>query len=272
MKKYSLVHLTRMSWTPPEMIYNAALAGFDYVSPRTINRGAPTELVHDIANNKELFELTAQAVKDTGVNVIDIELVKINDTLTNVRDFAPDLDAAARLGVRNLTTNIWTANVPFYEEKFGELCDLAAEYDMSVNLEYVTWSNVKNLSESLALIKKCGRKNARVAFDLLHAFRSGDTVEDIAACPRELVAPVSHVCDAPAEIDPRGLAYTAGNDRLCPGEGAFPVADAVKAMPCDTILGLEIPNAERVRKLGAMEYVRRILEKSKKYFAENGII
>lgn len=272
MKKYSLVHLTRMCWTPPEMIYNAAIAGFDYVSPRTINRGAPAELVHDIANDKELFALTEQAVKDTGVKIIDIELVKINDSIKDVRKFEPDLDAAARLGVHNLTTNIWTDNAPFYEDKFGELCDLAAEFDMNVNLEYVTWSNVKNLSESLSLIKKCGRKNARVAFDLLHAFRSGDTVEDIAACPRELVAPVSHVCDAPAEIDPRGLAYTAGNDRLCPGEGAFPVAAAIKAMPDDTVIGLEIPNAERVRKVGAMEYVRRILEKSKKYFTENGII
>jgi len=49
MKKYPLVHLTRMCQTLPEMIYNAAAAGYDYVSPRTINRAVPAELVHDIA-------------------------------------------------------------------------------------------------------------------------------------------------------------------------------------------------------------------------------
>ena len=261
-----------MCWKLPEMIYNAADAGFDYVSPRTINRGAAPELVHDIANDKELFALTETAVKETGIPIIDIELVKINDSIKDIREFAPDLEAASRLGVKNLTTNIWTPNVPFYEEKFAELCDLAAEFGMSVNLEFVTWSDVKDLKESIALIKKSGKKNARVAFDFLHTFRSGVTVEEIAACPRELIAPVVHICDAPAEIDPRGLAYTAGNDRLCPGEGALPVAEAVKVLPPDTILGLEIPNVERTNALGASEYVRRILKRTKEYFAANGIV
>ena len=271
MRKYSLVHLTRMCWTLPEMIYNAAAAGYDYVSPRTINRGAPAELVHDIASDKELFALTERAVKETGVPIIDIELVKINDSIKDIREFAPDLEAAARLGVRNLTTNIWTGNVSFYEEKFAGLCDLAAEFEMSVNLEFVTWSDVKDLKESLALIKKTGRKNTRVAFDLLHTFRSGVTPEEVAACPRELIAPVAHICDAPAEADPRGLAYTAGNERLYPGEGALPVAEYAAALPPETVLGLEIPHAERTKQIGAEDHVRRALSRSKKYFAEHGI-
>ncbi len=272
MKKYSLVHLTRMCWSLPEMIYNAAAAGYNYVSPRTINRGASPELIHDIASDSKLFALTEQAVKDTGVPLIDIELVKINDTIKDIREFAPDLDAAARLGVRNLTTNIWTNNVPFYEAKFGELCDLAAEFDMSVNLEFVTWSDVKDLKESLALINKTGRKNARVAFDLLHTFRSGVMPEDVAACPRELVAPVAHICDAPADPDPRGLAYTAGNERLYPGEGALPVAKYVAALTPETVLGLEIPHAVRTNELGAEEHVRRALSRTKKYLAEHNIV
>ncbi len=271
MRKYALVHLTRMCWTLPEMIYNAAAAGYDYVSLRTINRGAPAELVHDIAFDRELFTLTERAVRETDVPIVDIELVKISESIKDIREFAPDLEAASRLGVKNLTTNIWTGNVPFYEEKFAGLCDLAAEFEMSVNLEFVTWSDVKDLKESLALIKKTDRKNARVAFDLLHTFRSGVTPEEVAACPRELIAPVAHICDAPAEVDPRGLAYTASNERLYPGEGALPVAEYAAALPPETVLGLEIPHAERTKRLGAEEHVRRVLRRSKKYFAEHGI-
>lgn len=271
MRRFSLVHLTRMCWTPPEMIYNAALTGFDYVSPRTINRGAAPELVHDIANNKELFTLTEQAVEDTGVRVIDIELVKINESIKDIREFEPDIEAAAKLGVKNLTTNIWTENKDFYTEKFAELCDLAGKYGMSVNLEFVTWSGVSDLKGSLALIADVGRKNAHVAFDLLHTFRSGVTVEDIKNCPRELIAPVAHVCDAPNKIDPRGLAYTAGNERLYLGEGDLPVADAINALPPETIIGLEIPHTVRTNKYGALEHVRRVLSTAKEYLTSHGI-
>lgn len=262
-----------MCWTPPEMIYNAAIAGFDYVSLRTINRGAPVELVHDIARDMELFRLTEQAVKDTGVKIIDTELVKINDSVKDIKEFEPDLDAAARLGIKNVTTNIWTPDKAFYTEKFAELCDLAAEYEMNVNLEFVTWSDVKDLKESLALISETGRKNARVLFDLLHTYRSGVTLDEIRNCPRELIAPAIHACDAPDGVVTAKdeLVHTASQARLYLGEGGMYVADAIRALPEETVIGLEIPNTERVKKLGAMEHVRRCLATAKDFIRANGL-
>ena len=273
-RKFSLVHLTRMNWTPPELVYNAALCGYDYVSPRTINRGAPAELVYDLANDKELFRLTEQAVKETGVGFADTELVKISDAVKDINEFAPDLEAAARLGVRDVTTNVWTPNKEFYTQKFAELCDLAAQFEMTVSLEFVTWSNVKDLKETLALIGETGKKNARVKFDLLHTFRSRVTLDELAACPKELVAPVIHACDAAAEIpdDIPSLVKTATAERLYLGEGGIYAAEAVKLLPESTIIGLELPNAERTRMYGPVEHARRCLTTAKKYFAANGII
>ena len=37
----------------------------------------------------------------------------------------------------------------FYEDAFGRLCDLGAQYDLSVNLEFVTWSGVKDLNAAV---------------------------------------------------------------------------------------------------------------------------
>ena len=273
-RKFSLVHLTRMDWTPPELIYNAALCGYDYVSPRTINRGAPAELVYDLANDKELFKLTEQAIKDTGVKFADTELVKINDSVKDINEFAPDLEAAARLGVRDVTTNVWTPNKEFYTQKFAELCDLAAQFEMTVSLEFVTWSNVRDLKETLALFKAAGRKNARVKFDLLHTFRSRVTLAEIAACPKELIAPAIHACDAVPEIpdDIPSLVKTATKERLYLGEGGIYVAETVKLLPESTIIGLELPNAECTRMYGPVEHARRCLATAKKYFADHGII
>ena len=40
-QEYSLAHLTVMGLAPSEMVYVAARAGYDYVSPRLIYMGLP---------------------------------------------------------------------------------------------------------------------------------------------------------------------------------------------------------------------------------------
>jgi len=147
-RKYSIAHLTWINWTPPEMIYNTHLIGYDCVSLRTISQGLPGEANHDISNNNELFRLTQQALKDTGMQINDIELAKIDKNTTDIEKYEPHLEAAAKLGVKNVVTNIWTPDKAFYTDKFAELCDLAAKYEMSVNLEFVTWANVCDLKSA----------------------------------------------------------------------------------------------------------------------------
>ncbi|MDR2137809.1 MAG: sugar phosphate isomerase/epimerase, partial [Synergistaceae bacterium] len=102
------------------MIYNAALIGFDCVSPRTICQGLPGERNYDITGNNDLYKATKQALTDTGIVMNDIELAKI-DVDTEIYKYKPHLEVAASLGVQNVVTNIWTNNTDFYIEKFEEL-------------------------------------------------------------------------------------------------------------------------------------------------------
>ncbi len=271
-RKYSIAHLTWLSWPPAEMIYNSHLAGYDYVSLRTISQGLAGEISHDISNGNELFKLTEQALKDTGMRINDIELAKIDKNTTDIKKYEPHLEAAARLGIKNVITNIWTPDKAFYTEKFGELCDLAAQYGMSVNLEFVTWAELTDLKGAKELLAAVKKPNALILLDTLHFYRSRVTMEELLDTPKELFKTV-HVCDAGAEIptDEESLIHTGRAERLYVGEGAIDIAGIVKALNDDTVICAEMPHVKRVSRIGAVEHARRTLETAKEYFKAHGI-
>lgn len=271
-RKYSIAHLTWINWTPPEMIYNTHLIGYDCVSLRTISQGLPGEICHDISNNNELFRLTKQALKDTGMQINDIELAKIDENTIYIKKYEPHLEAAAKLGVRNIVTNIWTPNKAFYTEKFAELCDLAAQYEMSVNLEFVTWANVCDLKAAKELIREVKKQNAYIVLDTLHFYRSRVTMAELRDTPQNLIK-IVHVCDAGKEIpaDKKSLVHTGRAERLHVGEGTINIAGIVKSLNEDVLLCVEMPNVERVRQIGPVEHARRSLAVAKEYFRQNGI-
>ena len=271
-RKYSIAQLTWLPWSPAEMIYNTHLIGYDYVSLRTISQGLPGEVNHDIANDSELFKLTEQALKDTGMKINDIELAKIDANTADVRKYEPHLEAAAKLGVKNVITNIWTPDKAFYTEKFAELCDLAAKYGICVNLEFVTWAEVKDLQSARELLDTVKRGNALILLDTLHFYRSRVTLDELKSTPKKLFRTV-HICDAGEEIpvDKESLVHTGRAERLYPGEGAIDIAGIVKNLDDDVLLCVEMPHVERVRRIGAVEHARRTLESAKEYFKAHGI-
>ena len=56
--EYSLAHLTVLGCPPPEMVYVAARAGYDYVSPRLIYMGLPGEPNYALAENPDARTLS----------------------------------------------------------------------------------------------------------------------------------------------------------------------------------------------------------------------
>lgn len=271
-RKFSLVHLTHIGWTPPEMIYVAALAGFDCVSPRTIPLGLPGERNYDISGNNRLYQTTKQALKDTGLRINDIELAKIDAATADVRKYEPHLEAAASLGVGNVITNIWVADRDFYTEKFAELCDLAAQFHMTVNLEFVTWAKVISLKEAKNTIDAVNRPNAAILIDLLHFHRSRVPLAELRELPEDTVR-IAHLCDAPEEIpeDEKDLIHTGRAERLYPGEGAIGIAAVLSLLGDHVTFGIEVPNIVYTETVGATEHARRCLAKTKEYLAAHGV-
>ena len=48
-QQYSLAHLMLLGCAPPEMVYIAARAGYDFISPRMIYMGLPGETNYALA-------------------------------------------------------------------------------------------------------------------------------------------------------------------------------------------------------------------------------
>ena len=98
-QEFSLAHLTVLGCAPPEMVYIAARAGYDYVSIRPIFMGLPGEPNYALAENRQMLAQTRRALTSTGVRVHDIELARIFDGV-NVRDYLPAMEVSAELGAK----------------------------------------------------------------------------------------------------------------------------------------------------------------------------
>ncbi|MCK7606555.1 MULTISPECIES: sugar phosphate isomerase/epimerase [Geobacillus] len=267
-RTFSLAHLTVLGCPPPEMAHIAARAGYDYVSFRIIYMGLPGEPNYALAENPQLLRETKAALRETGVNLLDIELARI-DADTDPKRYEPALEVAAELGGRHVLSSIWTTDRSVYIERFAELCELAEPYGLTVDLEYVPIAAVTNLAGVVDVLKTVRKDNAGVMIDLHHFHRAGDSPEALEAVPREWFH-FLHLCDAPGEIpaSKEEMTRILREERLYIGEGRIDIADIVRRIP-EIPCSIELPNIKRVKELGYEEHARRCLQSAKDYFARH---
>jgi sugar phosphate isomerase/epimerase len=258
------------------MIYNAHLIGYDAVGIRPISMGVRGEHDFDLAKNKELFNLTAQALKDTGLSINDVELAKIGDGI-DVGRYESAFEAAAKLGVKDVISSIWSDDKDFYLEQFAKLCDLAGQYGLFVNLEFVTWAGVKNLKGIREVLDAVKKPNAAIFVDTLHFYRSRVTLDELDSCPKDLFR-FMHICDGPKEIPDESspsyredLIYVGRDAREYVGEGAIDIAGIIKKLPDNVLFSIELPHLEKAAKWGSLEHARRCLVTAKEYMKKHGI-
>ena len=271
--KFSIAHLTVLGWSPVEMAYNAKILGYDYISIRNINMGVKGERDFSIPLGGERYDALKEALNETGVGIHDIELARVVDGV-DVKSYEQAFESGASLGAHGVISSIWTDNKEYYMEQFAALCDLAAQYNLTVNLEYVTWAGVWDLKGVREVLDTVKRPNARIMMDTLHTWRSKVSLDELKACPKELFD-MAHICDGPAEIpartDKEALIYTGRDAREYVGEGGIDIAGMVKCLRDDTVLSIELPHLARVAKYGYMEHARRCLTTAKEYLRRNGI-
>lgn len=270
-RKYSLAHLTALSCPTPQLVYMAANAGYDYISPRLVNMGVAGEGNYDLASQPALLAQTKAAMKYTGVGIHDIELMRILDGV-DVNKYESAISVGAELGAKHVLSSIWTDDKPFYIQKFGELAELAAKYGLGLQLEFVTWASVSTLAQAKEVLEAVNAKNAGVMVDTLHAHRSRVAPAELDACPQEWFN-FFHLCDGPAAIpDTKEELIVIGRDaRRYAGEGAIDIAAYVKRMREDTVCSIELPHLARAAEFGYAEHVRRCIATAKEYFAKHNM-
>lgn len=262
--KFSLAQLTVMNTSPPEIAAMAADCGYDYVSMRQIYMGLPGEPDYDLAKNRAMMKETRQVLKEKGIKLLDIELARVFDGM-DVRNYEPAMETAAELGGTRVLSSIWTPERDYYLEKFAEICDLAKQYNLTVELEYVPIAAVNTLAAAVDVLKSVNRDNAGIMIDVHHFHRAGDDVKELEKVPAEWFR-FGHICDAPAEIpsDRQEMTRVLREERSYVGEGGIDVASILNAMPL-VPYSIELPNLKKVAEYGYKEHARRCLQTAKAY-------
>ncbi len=113
-------------------------------------------------------------------------------------------------------------------EGFAHVCDVAAEHGLIVALEFLGWAGIPTLSRAVDIVRVAGRANGTVQVDSWHLFRSGSSLDDLAATPGSLVGSVQ-IDDAPAQAEEDAFQETM-HRRLIPGAGEFDLTGFVQTL------------------------------------------
>lgn len=76
-----------------------------------------------------------------------------------------------------------------------DLADMAAEWNLVLYLEALSWTPLNTIDKQLKVIEKAGRENIKLLIDYWHCYTSGDTPERISKIDKSLIYGV-HVCDS----------------------------------------------------------------------------
>jgi sugar phosphate isomerase/epimerase len=196
------------------------------------------------------------ALAATGVTVANASFFPLT-TDFDIESCRPGVELGARLGARCLSSHVRDPVAERAAESLAALGDLAAEYDMKVGVEFIALSpECPTLEAGAELVRAAGKANVGVCLDCLHLVRGGGTPEDIAAVPAELFS-YAQLCDGvDAEARPEYMAEVM--DRLAPGDGAFPIAAMLDALPAATPVEIEAPSLSRQQQgVPAVERARR---------------
>lgn len=266
---FSLAYLTVPGTHPADLVELAAFCGYDGVSPRIISMRLPGEPDFSL-ENEEVYHSVRDALERTRLPLMDVELARIADGI-DVLSYEKNIARAAELGAQYVITSVWTDDRALALRELRKLCDLAEKYQLLVNLEFMSFSNVRTLAEARRIIQSAKRPNLRLMLDCLHAHRAGVTRSMLEDVPEKEFGFV-HLCDGPGWIPPVDhpeMTGVARSGRLYTGEGEIDMAGLLKGVGCVPYYSIELPNTAELESRGKVGHARRCLETAKLFFEKN---
>jgi sugar phosphate isomerase/epimerase len=148
------------------------------------------------------------------------------------------------IGARSITVVEFygaTPNIDTAAEAFASACDVAARHGMLLQLEFLPWTGIADLSTAWDIVRAADRPNGGLLVDSWHFFRSGSTFDQLAAVPGDKVVYVQ-IDDAPAEPEP-DLSDETQHRRLVPGRGDLDLIGLLRGLDAigyDGPIGVEV--------------------------------
>lgn len=261
-RTYSLSFLTVADVGPVEAVQIAAEAGYDAVGLRLLPAVPATEQPYPLLTEAHVLKEVQAALRDTGVTVADVEIVRIGEQFS-ASAYVPFLERAQQLGAKHILVAADDSNEQRLIENVAQFAELAWRHQLTCDLEFMPWTAVKNIRAAQRVVEASGATNAGVLIDSLHFFRSASSFDDLKALPMHLVHYIQ-ICDAPAVYDPsdEGLIYVARNARLTPGEGQLDLKRLLQYIPPSKPIGIEVPNDRMRQGMAPLDRASYMLKKT----------
>lgn len=229
-----------MDVPPLDFLRIAGEVGYDGVGLRLYR--SPHLPFFPVADDPALIRAMKRTIADHGLQVLDIFTFYLLPE-TDVTDFKPALELGAEFGARFAVVQGNDPDRVRMQERFRQVCDLAAALGLGIVIEFVPARQISTLAMALQLIAQSQRENAGVLVDPLHLSRSGGTAQEVAAAAPGLF-PYAQFCDGlldPGEPNPAlfGKPMSLGT-RCVPGEGRLPIRELLRALPADVPLSIEV--------------------------------
>ncbi|WP_164088944.1 TIM barrel protein [Sphingorhabdus sp. YGSMI21] len=227
----SLAAGTLPEFQPEEVAHAAGHAGFNHVG-FTIEPETWTA---------ESMRATRAAIRTHDLSVLDVEVVWIAEGGKLTDDHKLIIDTGMELGAANILVVSAEPDQGRTAEALHQLCEWAAPGQMRVALEFLMITAVQSMGDALAIIRQTDHPAAALLIDTIHFQRAGHRPGELEELEASLL-PYTQICDGKRDCAARFEAYLedAVDLRSCPGEGALPVADIIRALPRDIALSLEI--------------------------------
>jgi sugar phosphate isomerase/epimerase len=188
------------------------------------------------------------------VSVCNLEVFPL-DVDNEFARFSEALNIGAALGATRATVHIHNAGHRAAVQRFGDFCDVAADYGISAGLEFNAFSAVCDSHEAAAIVRGAARPNGALVLDMLHLFRSGGVAADVAEISD--IVTYAQLCDGPTDQQMEARWHEAIRERLAPGEGAFPITEVLAHLRPGTVIDVEVPQtAARKAGVGMTERAR----------------
>lgn len=261
----ALSALTVLELTPPEMVSCAAETGYDLVGLRLIP-ATPEERRYPTIGRTRMVLETRKRLDETGMKVWDVEILRLKPETSVTADYEPFLETGAFLGASQVLVAGNDGDRSRLADNFAALAELAQSYGLTPNMEFMPWTEVKDLADAADLLHQAGHPNSGLLIDSIHFDRSASSAEDIAALPPEWFRYLQ-LCDAVAERPEttEELLYQARVGRLLPGQGGLNILAPLRYLPEELPICIEapvvtnVPVPPRERAAAALEAARATL-------------
>jgi sugar phosphate isomerase/epimerase len=122
-------------------------------------------------------------------------------------------------------------------ERFGAVCDRAADHGAVVGLEFLPFTNIVDAADALAIVESADRPNGGLCVDIWHHARGANDLDLIRSIPPELVLAVQ-MSDGPATPTLADYKDDCLRHRVPPGQGEFGAVEFVRTI---IDLGVDVP-------------------------------